>query len=181
MLASVREIPQSLHRIFLLSSPNFFHRSTNCGRAAGAPEQACSNSFRPKDFFPLGKFGMQFRVSFVLFVSSLSNRFQGNFPEWASPVSLAERQIGGFNNRITHRKSVRFRTITFRMIITEVFGAFFLQLTSVNRSMSHQGQVQVSVSALSARCPVFFCSDEQSYEQPTSTTFPRDIGWPICG
>ena len=142
---------------------------------------ACSNSFRPKDFFPLGKFGMQFRVRFVLFVSSLSNRFQGNFPEWASPVSLAERQIGGFNNRITHRKSVRFRTITFRMIITEVFGAFFLQLTSVNRSMSHQGQVQVSVSALSARCPVFFCSDEQSYEQPTSTTFPRDIGWPICG
>ena len=40
MLASVREIPQSLHRIFLLSSPNFFHRSTNCGRAAGAPEKA---------------------------------------------------------------------------------------------------------------------------------------------
>ena len=97
VLASVKEIPQSLHRIFLLSSPNFFHRSTNCGRAAGAPEQAllqlpgvrkarvrcnvmgqvllfkgisnkwcpltsaslrlaaCSNNFRPKDFFPNGQ------------------------------------------------------------------------------------------------------------------------------
>ena len=39
-LASVREIPQILHKIFLLSSPNLSHRDANCGRGVGEPVQA---------------------------------------------------------------------------------------------------------------------------------------------
>ena len=38
----------------------------------------------------MGKFGMQFRVSFVLFVSSLSNIFQGNFPSVVSGFIVGE-------------------------------------------------------------------------------------------